>query len=49
MAEYKALAEAYKTNGEAAFEDKNYSQGRLKDWAKMYAEVDTALPMVGVK
>ena len=38
LAEYKALAEAYKTNGEAAFEGKNYSQD-VKDWAKMYAEV----------
>ncbi|WP_419564253.1 hypothetical protein [Phascolarctobacterium succinatutens] len=41
LAEYKALAEAYKTNGEAAFEDKNYSQD-VKDWAKMYAEVDNS-------
>lgn len=41
LAEYKALAEAYKTNGEAAFEGKNYSQD-VKDWAKMYAEVDNS-------
>ena len=41
LAEYKALAEAYKTNGEAAFEGKNYSQN-VKDWAKMYAEVDNS-------
>ena len=41
LAEYKALAEAYKTNGEAAFEGKNYSQD-VKDWAKMYAEVDSS-------
>ena len=41
LAEYKALAEAYKTNGEAAFESKNYSQD-VKDWAKMYAEVDNS-------
>lgn len=41
LAEYKALAEAYKTNGEAAFEDKNYSQD-VKDWAKMYADVDNS-------
>lgn len=33
LAEYKALAEAYKTNGEAAFEGKNYSQD-VKDWAR---------------
>ena len=41
LAEYKALAEAYKTDGEAAFEGKNYSQD-VKDWAKMYAEVDNS-------
>ena len=41
LAEYKALAEAYKTNGEAAFEGTNYSQD-VKDWAKMYAEVDNS-------
>ena len=41
LAEYKTLAEAYKTNGEAAFEGKNYSQD-VKDWAKMYAEVDNS-------
>ena len=41
LAEYKALAEAYKTNGEAAFEGKNYSKD-VKDWAKMYAEVDNS-------
>ena len=41
LTEYKALAEAYKTNGEAAFEGKNYSQD-VKDWAKMYAEVDNS-------
>ena len=41
LAEYKALAEAYKANGEAAFEGKNYSQD-VKDWAKMYAEVDNS-------
>ena len=41
LAEYKALAEAYKTNGEAAFEGKNYSQD-VKDWAKMYAEVNNS-------
>lgn len=41
LAEYKALAEACKTNGEAAFEGKNYSQD-VKDWAKMYAEVDNS-------
>ena len=41
LAEYKALAEAYKTNGEAAFEGRNYSQD-VKDWAKMYAEVDNS-------
>ena len=41
LAEYKALAEAYKTNGEAAFEGQNYSQD-VKDWAKMYAEVDNS-------
>ena len=41
LAEYKALAEAYKTNGEAAFEGKNYSQD-VKDWAKMYAEVENS-------
>ena len=41
LAEYKALAETYKTNGEAAFESKNYSQD-VKDWAKMYAEVDNS-------
>ena len=41
LAEYKALAEAYKTNGEAAFEGKNYSQD-VKDWAKIYAEVDNS-------
>ena len=41
LAEYKALAEAYKTNGEAAFEGNNYSQD-VKDWAKMYAEVDNS-------
>ena len=41
LAEYKALAEAYKTNGEAAFEGKNYSQD-VNDWAKMYAEVDNS-------
>ena len=41
LAEYKALAEAYKPNGEAAFEGKNYSQD-VKDWAKMYAEVDNS-------
>ena len=41
LAEYNALAEAYKTNGEAAFEGKNYSQD-VKDWAKMYAEVDNS-------
>ena len=42
LTEYKALAEAYKTNGEAAFEGKNYSQD-VKDWAKMYAEVDNSI------
>ena len=41
LAEYKALAEAYKADGEAAFEGKNYSQD-VKDWAKMYAEVDNS-------
>ncbi len=41
LAEYKSLAEAYKANGEAAFEGKNYSQD-VKDWAKMYAEVDNS-------
>lgn len=41
LAEYKTLTEAYKTNGEAAFEGKNYSQD-VKDWAKMYAEVDNS-------
>ena len=41
LAEYKALAEAYKANGEAAFEGKNYSQD-VKDWAKMYTEVDNS-------
>ena len=41
LTEYKALAEAYKADGEAAFEGKNYSQD-VKDWAKMYAEVDNS-------
>lgn len=41
LAEYKALAKAYKADGEAAFEGKNYSQD-VKDWAKMYAEVDNS-------
>lgn len=41
LAEYKALAEAYKADGEAAFEGKNYSQD-VKDWAKMYDEVDSS-------
>ena len=41
LAEYKALAKAYKSDGEAAFEGKNYSQD-VKDWAKMYAEVDNS-------
>ena len=41
LTEYKALAEAYKADGEAAFEGTNYSQD-VKDWAKMYAEVDNS-------
>ena len=41
LAEYKALAEAYKADGDAAFEGENYSQD-VKDWAKMYAEVDNS-------
>ena len=41
LTEYKALAEAYKADGEAAFEGKNYSQD-VKGWAKMYAEVDNS-------
>lgn len=41
LAEYKQLAEAYKTDGENVFDGKNYSND-VKEWVRSYAALDAS-------